>query len=165
MLWGPENTSLEDVMNWTHENSKWRRPREGFSLSRSNRCHLRGRQLYSHLDICNIIKKDLWNRGRKRENRKKGFSLEIESNSIWAALMNGLEVNCKLIKLFLFVFPLCCSNPHSFKCSVSTLSDDPARIIQQQNEQKYLIFTKAEMATNRNMICDHSTSINGMVLD
>lgn len=165
MLWGPENTSLEDVMTWTHENSKWRRPREGFSLSRSNRCHLSGRQSYSHLDIYNIIKKDLWNRGRKRENRKKGFRLKIESDSIWAALMNGLEVNCKLIKLFLLVFPLCCSNPHSFKCSVPTLSDDPTRIIQQQKEQKYLIFTKAEMATNRNMICDHSTSINGMGLD
>lgn len=37
---------------------------------------------------------------QKEENRKRGFRLEIESNSIWAALMNGLEVNWKLIKLF-----------------------------------------------------------------
>lgn len=52
----------------------------------------------------------MWNRDRRREGRKGGFRLEIESGLIWAALMNGLEVNCKLTKIFLLVFPLCCSN-------------------------------------------------------
>lgn len=52
----------------------------------------------------------MWNRDRRREGGKGGFRLEIESSLIWAALMNGLEVNCKLTKIFLLVFPLCCSN-------------------------------------------------------
>lgn len=76
--------------------------------------------------------------GEQEKRFQIGDRIQFNLGSLDEWLRSELETDQTL-----FVFPLCCSNPHSFKCSVPTLSDDPTRIIQQQKEQKYLIFTKS----------------------